>query len=80
MGARREEPVRYSRIQVIIIVLGSALLQRYLAVVCAKGAAMYASRGDERMASRFSRAARYFARMSYMYGELEQETESPRSD
>lgn len=78
MGRRKEEPICYTRTQVIFIVLGAALIQRYLTVACAKGAAFYAARGDERMASRFSRAARYFARMSYMYGELEQETEVPR--
>lgn len=80
MGGRGGEPARFTRTQVIMVLIGAALLQRYLTVVCAKGAAFYAARGDERMASRFSRAARYFAHMSFMYGELEQETEIARKD
>ena len=50
-------------------------LQRLAAIGCTKAAAFYTTRGDTRQAVRFSRWARYFARLSMMFGELEQHTE-----
>ena len=66
-----KEPVRYTRAQVAMLVVGSMVLQRVLVVACAKAAAFYAARGDERQANRFSRWARQLAHTSQMYGELD---------
>lgn len=67
----RSERLKHTRGEIAAILLGAAILQRYLTVWCAKAAAFYVSRGDERQAARFESLARHFARMSYMYGELD---------
>lgn len=69
---------RLSRLDLVLVVLGAIVIQRLLVTACAKAAAFYAARGDERQAARFSRLARHFARMSHMFGELEEETEGSR--
>ena len=64
-------PRKFSSFDVLVLVFGAMLMQRWLAVWCAKGAAFYAARGDQRQAARFEWMARHFARMSTMYGELD---------
>ena len=66
-----KEPLTIKVWQLIIVVLIALMMQRCLAVLCTKMAAIYWSRGDERMANRFQDWATHFARASMMHGEFE---------
>jgi hypothetical protein len=63
---------RFTKSQVVLIVMSAVIFQRYLAFFCAKAAAFYWSRGDEKMAERLMNLATHFARVSMMHGELEE--------
>jgi hypothetical protein len=63
---------RFTKWQVVLIVMAAVVFQRYLALFCARAAAFYWVRGDEKMAERLMNLATHFARVSMMHGELEE--------